>query len=100
MERGFALDELAGMKTGREREAQGESGGEQSPPTVGAAGSNAVPPSSHPFDGDGVAPRRENDVSPEAGKYGSSQSPATGEYSLGQGVWWGSTATHRWRSTE
>ena len=43
------------MKTSIELEAQGESGGDQSPPTAGAAGRAAVPPSSELSDGEGVA---------------------------------------------
>ena len=39
------------MKTSIERGAQGESGGVQSPPTEGAAGRAAVPPSSDLSDG-------------------------------------------------
>ena len=42
LEEGLALDELVEMKTSIEGEAQGESGGHQSPPTAGAAWS-AVP---------------------------------------------------------
>ena len=37
------LDELVGMRTSPEREAQRESGGHQSPPTAGAAWRGAVP---------------------------------------------------------
>ena len=51
MEQGLALDELVEMKTSIERGAQGESGGVQSPPTEGAAGRAAVPPSSDLSDG-------------------------------------------------
>ena len=64
------------MKTSIEREAQGESGGDQLPPTTGAAGRAAVPPSSEFSDGEGVAARREGDIPVEAGKYSSSLSPA------------------------
>ena len=42
LEQGLALDELVGTKNSIEREAQGESGGEQSPPAAGAAGRDAV----------------------------------------------------------
>ena len=38
LEQGLALDELVEMKTSTERGAQGESGGDQSPPAEGAAG--------------------------------------------------------------
>ena len=55
-----------------ERGAQGESGGEQSPPTKGATGRAAVPPSSELSDGEGVAARREGGIPAEAGKYSSS----------------------------
>ena len=53
-----------------------ESGGEPPPPTVDAAGSNAVPPSTYLFNGDSVAARRQSDVPAEAGKYGSSHAGA------------------------
>ena len=43
LEQGLALDELVEMKTSIEGEAQGESGGHQSPPTAGAAWRGAVP---------------------------------------------------------
>ena len=49
-----------------------ESSGELPHPIDGAAGQNAVPPSSHLFDGDGVAARREGDVPAEAGEHRSS----------------------------
>ena len=55
LEQGLALDELVEMKTSIERRAQGESSGDQSPPTEGAAGRAAVPPSSELSDGEGVA---------------------------------------------
>ena len=55
MEQGLALDELVEMKTSIERGAQGESGGDQSPPSEGAVGTVAVPPSSELSDGEGVA---------------------------------------------
>ena len=55
LEQGLALDELVEMKTIIECGAQGESGGDQSPPTEGAAGRAAVPTSSELFDGEGVA---------------------------------------------
>ena len=54
-------------------EAQGESGGHQSPPT--AAWRAAVPPSSELSDGGGVVARREGSIPAEAGKYSSSSSP-------------------------
>ena len=38
LEQSLALDELGDMKAGIERGAQGESGGDQWPPTDGAAG--------------------------------------------------------------
>ena len=53
-------------------EAQGESGGHQSPPTAGAASRAAVPPPSELSDGEGVTACREGGVPAEAGKYGSS----------------------------
>ena len=43
LKQGLPLDELDEMKTRLEREAKGESGGEQSPPTAGTAEGNAVP---------------------------------------------------------
>ena len=43
MEQGLALDEQVEMKPSIEREAQAESGGDQSPPTAGAAVRAAVP---------------------------------------------------------
>ena len=55
------------MKTSLEREAQGESSGEQPQPTAGAGGRNAVPPSSDLSDGKGVAAHRKGDVPAEAG---------------------------------
>ena len=58
LQQGLALDEMVDMKTSIERGAQGESGGDQSPPTEGAAGRAAVPPSSELSDGEGVAARR------------------------------------------
>ena len=58
MEQGLGLDELLEMKTSFEREAQEESGGDQSPPTAGAARRAPVPPSSELSDGEGVAARR------------------------------------------
>ena len=68
MEQGLALEELVEMKTRFERGAQGEPGGEQSPPTEGAARSAAVPPSSDFSDGEGVAARREGGIPAEADK--------------------------------
>ena len=50
------------MKTNIERGEQGESSGDQSPPTEGAAGRAAVKPSSELSDVVGVAPRREGGV--------------------------------------
>ena len=78
LEQGLALDELVGTKAILEREAQWESGGDQSPPTAGAAERDAVPPLSELSDGEGVAARREGDIPAEAGMYSSSQSPTTG----------------------
>ena len=72
LEQGLALDELVEVKTSIEREAQGESSGEQSPPTAGAAGRAAVPPSSELSDDEGVAARREGGVPVEAGTHSSS----------------------------
>ena len=74
LEQGLLLDELVEMKTSIEREAQGESDGDQSPPTAGAAEKAAVPPSSSSelSDGEGVAARREGGIPAEAGKYSSS----------------------------
>ena len=67
------MDELVEMKTGIERRAQGESGGDQTPPTEDAAGRAAVAPSSELSDGkEGVAARREGGIPAEAGKYSSS----------------------------
>ena len=50
-------------------EAQGESGGHQSPATAGAAWRAAVPPSSELSDGGGLAARREGNIPAKAGKY-------------------------------
>ena len=47
-------------------------------PAAGAAGRNAVAPSSGLSDGDGVTVRREGDFPAEAGKYNSSWTPTTG----------------------
>ena len=69
LERGLALDEL--VEDRPEGEAQGESGGHQSPPTAGAAWRAAVPPSSELSDGEGVAARREGGIPAKAGKYSS-----------------------------
>ena len=77
-EQGIVLDELVEMKTSIEREAQGEFSGDQSPPTAGAAGRAALPPSSGLSDGEGVAPRREGGIPAEAGKYSSCSSQAMG----------------------
>ena len=63
-------------------EAQGESGGHQSPPAAGAVWRAAVPPSSELSDGEGVAARREGGIPAEAGKYTSSSSPAIGIKSI------------------
>ena len=60
LEQGLALDELVEMKTSIERGAQGESGGDHSPSTEGAAGRDAVPLSSELSDGEGVAARWES----------------------------------------
>lgn len=79
LEQGLALDELPGMKTSLELEAQEESGGEQLQPTVGAAGTDAVLPiSSEISDGEGVAARREGDVPAETGKHSNCYSPTAG----------------------
>ena len=72
LEQGLALDELVEMTTSIERGVQGESGGDQSQPTEGAAGRVAVPPSSEFSVGEGVAARRERGIPAEAGKYSSS----------------------------
>ena len=72
MEQGLALEELVEIKTSIERGAQGESGGDQSPPTEGVTGRAVVPPSSELSDGEGVAARREGDIPADAGKYNSS----------------------------
>ena len=71
MEQGLALEELVEIKTSIERGAQGESGGDQSPPTEGAAGRTAVPPSSElpMVKGEGVAARREGGIPADAGKH-------------------------------
>ena len=73
LRQGRALDELVDMKTTIEREAQGEPGGDQSPPIADAAGRAAVPPSSELSDGEVVrAARREGDIPAEPGEYSSS----------------------------
>ena len=72
MEQSLALHELIEIKTSIEPEAQGGPGGDQLPPTAGAAGRAAVPPSSELSDGEGVAARREGGIPAEAGKYSSS----------------------------
>ena len=61
------------MKTGIiQGEAQGESGGHQSPPTAGEAWRAAVLPSSELSDREGVATRREGGIPAEDDKYSSS----------------------------
>ena len=60
------------MKTSIERGAPGESGGDLSPPTEGAAGRAAAPPSTELSDGEGVAARGEGGIPAESGKYSSS----------------------------
>ena len=75
LEQGPALGQLLGMKTSLEREAQGESRGEQPPPTASAAGRAAVPSSPEVSDGEGEDARREGDVPAGAGKFSNSQSP-------------------------
>ena len=72
LEQGLALEEMVEMKTSIERGTQEESGGDQSPPTEGAAGWGAVPPSSEVSDGEGVAARKEGGIPVDAGKYSSS----------------------------
>ena len=67
LEEGHVLDELVEIKTSIEREAQGESGGDQSSPTAGAAGK--VLPSLELSDGEGVAARKESSIPAEDGKY-------------------------------
>ena len=76
LEQGLTLDELVEMKTSIEHEAQGESGGDQSPPIAGTEGRAAVPPSSELSNGEGVAARKEGGIPVEVGKYSSSLSPA------------------------
>ena len=67
------------MKTSIERGAQGEPGGDQSPPAEGAAGRAAAPPSSELSDGEeGVAAHREGGIPVEAGQYINSESPEMG----------------------
>ena len=68
LEAGLALDELVEMKTSIEGEAQGQSGGHQSPPTAGAAWTAAVPPSSEFSDSEVLAACREGGIPAEAGK--------------------------------
>ena len=63
------LEDLVEMKTSIERGAQGESGGDQLPPTEGAAERTAVPPSPELSDGEGVAARREGSIAADAGTY-------------------------------
>ena len=90
---------MSWLKTRPEGEAQGESGGHQSPPTAGAACRGAVP---H---------HRRNSPTVEAwlhagrviflGKLGSTAATAEllrREHGRGQGVWWEANATHPWRS--
>ena len=72
LEQGLPVEELVEMKTSIERGAQGESGGDQSPPTEGAARRAAVPPSSELSDGEGVAAHREDGIPADAEKYSSS----------------------------
>ena len=68
LDQGHTLEELVDITTGIRARAQGESGGEQSPPTESAAGRAAVPPSSEPSDGEGLAERSEGGIPVEAGK--------------------------------
>ena len=72
LEQGLALEELFEMNTSMRARGARVSGGELSPPTEGAAGRAAVPPSSDFSDGEGVAARREGGIPVEAGKYSSS----------------------------
>ena len=72
LEQGLALEELVEMKISIRARGQGESGGEQSPTTEGAAGRAAVPPPSEFSDGGGVSARRGGYMPAEAGKYSSS----------------------------
>ena len=65
LNQGLALDALVEMKTSIEHEAQGEPGGDQSPPTAGAAGKAAIP-SSELSDDEGVAARREGGIPAQA----------------------------------
>ena len=56
LEQSLALEELLGINIGFERDAQGESGGEQPQPTASTAARDAVPPpSSEMSDVGGVA---------------------------------------------
>ena len=71
LEQGLALEELVEMKTSIERGAQGESGGDQSPPTESVTGRAAAPPSSELSDGEGVAACREG-IPADARTYSSS----------------------------
>ena len=100
LEQGLALDELVGTKNSIEREAQGESGGEQSPPAAGAAGRDAVPYRRRKSPMECASARMEGDIPAEVRKYSSSQSPATGECYLAQGRRWGATTTHDCPSSE
>ena len=89
------------LKTRPECEAQGESGGHQSPSTAVAAWRGAVP---H---------HRRNSPTVQAwlhagrvmflGKLGSTAAAAEvlrREHDRGQGVWWKANATHPWRSSD
>ena len=78
MEQRLALNELVEMKTSIERGAQGESGGDQSPPTTDAAGRAAVPTLDFSDGKEGVPARREGSIPAEAGKCISNYSPAMG----------------------
>ena len=84
LEQGLALDELVEMKTSIECEVQRESGGDQSPPTAGAARRASVPPSSELSD-QGVAARKEGGIPAEARKYGSDGSIIVGTLAVRSG---------------
>ena len=75
MKQGLALEELVEMKTSIRREAQGESGWQQSPTTAGATWTADLQPSSELSDGGGVAARREGVIPEEADKYTRSLKP-------------------------
>ena len=66
---------MVGMKTSLKRDAQGESNGDQSPSTAGAAGRAAAPPSPELSDGEGVAASREGAVPAEAGSTAAVEAP-------------------------